>query len=193
MVRCFLGFELACAVRRKFKDVLYIDISGGYIGMVGNLQKRKICMVGEFAVGKTSLTQKFVNNVFSDKYLTTVGVKIDTAVIGDTKLVVWDIAGRDSLSPVNASYLVGAEGIILVADGTRSKTVDQLLGLRDIVTQRVGDVPVLVALNKHDDPAWEVTSHQLMTLHDADLEVFNTSAKAGENVELIFTKLASKL
>jgi len=88
--------------------------------------KKKICMVGDFSVGKTSLTQKFVNNVFSEKYLTTIGVKIDTVEVNETKLIVWDVAGRDSLSPINASYLVGAAGVVLVADGTRPSTVADL-------------------------------------------------------------------
>jgi len=131
--------------------------------------------------------------VFSDKYLTTVGVKIDTAVIDDTKLVVWDIAGRDSLSPVNANYLVGAAGVILVADGTRSSTVDELQELKVVVEKRIGSIPIIVALNKHDDPSWSVTSHQLMTLKDANIEVFNTSAKNGENVETVFKTMVSLL
>ena len=83
-------------------------------------------MVGDFSVGKTSLTQKFVNNVFSEKYLTTIGVKIDTVDVDDVKLVVWDVAGRDSLSPINVSYLVGAAGIVFVADGTREDTLKSL-------------------------------------------------------------------
>ena len=84
--------------------------------------KKKVCVVGDFAVGKTSLTQKFVNNVFSEKYLTTVGVKIDTMEIDQTKLVIWDLAGRDSLSPINLSYLAGASGVIYVADGRNPNT-----------------------------------------------------------------------
>jgi len=105
------------------------------------MDKKKVCMVGDFSVGKTSLTQKFVNNVFSDQYLTTIGVKIDTAIVGDTKLIVWDVAGRDSLSPINVSYLVGAAGIVLVADGTRSETINDLHSIWETVQERIGDVP----------------------------------------------------
>jgi len=96
-------------------------------------------MVGDFSVGKTSLTQKFVNNVFSEKYLTTIGVKIDTVEIDDTKLIIWDVAGRDSLSPINASYLGGAAGVVLVADGTREATVKGLPDIWATVKQRIGD------------------------------------------------------
>lgn len=148
-------------------------------------------MIGEFAVGKTSLTQKFVNNVFSDKYLTTVGVKIDTAFVGDTKLVVWDIAGRDSISPINLNYLVGSAGIILVADGTREETMIGVPGLLQTVEERLGKVPCVLALNKCDDNDWQVSESQLQELQQTGLQIFHTSAKTGENVEDLFSSLAS--
>jgi len=88
--------------------------------------KKKVCLIGDFSVGKTSLVQQYVNQAFSEKYLTTIGVKIDTKLIeledDELKLVLWDVAGRDSLSSINTSYLVGASGIILVLDGTRKET-----------------------------------------------------------------------
>ena len=146
-------------------------------------------MVGEFAVGKTSLTQKFVNNVFSDKYLTTIGVKIDTAIVDDTKLIVWDVAGRDSLSPINSSYLVGAAGIVLVADGTRSETVEQLATLWDTVSDRVGDIPVVVALNKADIPGWNIPDKNRQEFKKRGWMMFDTSAKEAINVAALFHEL----
>lgn len=155
--------------------------------------KRKICMVGDFAVGKTSLTQKFVNNVFSDKYLTTIGVKIDSVVVGDSKLIVWDVAGRDSLSPINANYLVGAAGIVLVCDGTRPSTITALHSLWQTVSDRIGDVPVVVAINKYDDPDWQISEAQHADLAAKNWESFNTSAKTGKNVEDLFSSLVAKI
>ena len=78
-------------------------------------QARKICMLGDFGVGKTSLVARFVRNTFSDSYLTTVGVKVDSKEValanGQTqKLVVWDIAGKSALDALNLSYLRGASG-----------------------------------------------------------------------------------
>ncbi|MFT6408906.1 MAG: small GTP-binding protein [Arenicella sp.] len=113
-------------------------------------------MVGDFSVGKTSLTQKFVNNAFSEKYLTTIGVKIDTALVDETKLIVWDVAGRHSLSPINASYLVGSSGVILVADGTRSNTLSGVVEIWQTVKKRIGSVPVVVAVNKADLDDWQI-------------------------------------
>ena len=150
-------------------------------------------MIGDFAVGKTSLTQKFVNNVFSDKYLTTVGVKIDTMMVNDTKLVVWDIAGRDSLSPINVSYLVGASGLVLVGDGTRPETIVSLQAILKTAESRIGKVPAVVALNKHDAPNWSITEEQKKSYLDPRWEVFNTSAKSGDNVEAMFHSLVEKM
>lgn len=150
-------------------------------------------MVGDFAVGKTSLTQKFVNNVFSDKYLTTIGVKIDTAEIDGTKLIVWDVAGRDSLSPVNVSYLVGAAGVILVADGTRENTIHSLVDIWQMILKRIGRVPVVVALNKHDSEDWDVSEQSLELFDELNWPVYFTSAKEGDNVQQIFENLVSQI
>lgn len=150
-------------------------------------------MVGDFSVGKTSLTQKFVNNVFSDKYLTTIGVKIDTATINDTKLIVWDVAGRDSLSPINASYLVGAAGVVLVADGTRPSTLEGLLENWQTVVDRIGEVPVVVAINKADMDEWSVDELTVLEFKAKGWDVFYTSAKEGEKVAELFNCLESKL
>ena len=150
-------------------------------------------MVGNFAVGKTSLTQKFVNNVFSDKYLTTIGVKIDSIVIDQTKLIIWDIAGRDSLTPINTNYLVGATGIVLVADGTRAGTMAALQSLWHTTENRIGRVPVVVALNKRDHPQWEVSEDQLKLIENNGWTAFETSAKDGSNVQALFAHLASLL
>jgi small GTP-binding protein len=157
------------------------------------MSKKKVCMVGDFSVGKTSLTQKFVNNVFSDKYLTTIGVKIDTATVGDTKLIVWDVAGRDSLSPINASYLVGAAGVVLVGDGTRSSTLEGLSENWQTVVDRIGEVPVVVAINKADMDLWSVDQQIISDFEAKGWDVFNTSAKDGTQVAELFNRLVDKI
>lgn len=155
--------------------------------------KKKICMVGDFSVGKTSLTQKFVNNVFSEKYLTTIGVKIDTAIVNNTKLIVWDVAGRDSLSPINASYLVGANGIVLVCDGTRKSTVRDIKDIWQIVSKRIGNVPVVVALNKADLDDWHIDDQHVNYFKEQGWQTFETSAKDGQNVESLFQALVTEI
>jgi len=149
-------------------------------------------MVGDFAVGKTSLTQKFVNNVFSEKYLTTVGVKIDTVELDETKLVIWDIAGRDSIAPINLNYLIGAAGFVLVADGTRKSTIDSISDILQTVRGILGDSPCVIALNKSDSEDWQVTDKQMRELGDLNLPVIKTSAKDDINIEKLFATLVAQ-
>src|ERR1700737_1110144 len=90
--------------------------------MTVTLQK-KICMLGGFWVGKTSLVKRFVASVFSETYLTTVGVKIDkkTVDLSDriVNLILWDLAGEDDISSLRMSYLRGSAGYVRVPDGAR--------------------------------------------------------------------------
>lgn len=160
--------------------------------------KRKVCLVGDFAVGKTSLAQRYVNEVFSDQYLTTIGVKIDTKeiAIGDQhlKLVIWDVAGRDSLSPLNAAYLVGAAGYIMVVDGTRRETIDYASALMAIVQQKLPEQPFVVLVNKVDlQDKWLFTDNDLKKFESFGWQVRFTSAKSGDQVEDSFRYLAEQL
>lgn len=157
------------------------------------MQKVKICMVGDFAVGKTSLTQRYVNNAFSEKYLTTIGVKIDNVEVNGFKLIIWDVAGRDALSPINASYLSGAAGIVLVADGTRPETITSLKTLAQTVKEKIGSVPTVVAVNKCDDSAWRLTDEQEHELAAMGFKAFTTSARDGRQVPEMFEHLSDAL
>lgn len=157
-------------------------------------KRRKICLVGDFSVGKTSLTQKFVKNVFSEKYLSTVGVKIDTKEINDIKLIIWDMAGRDSLSPINANYLVGAAGIVYVADGTRPETIEVLASMRNLVEQKIGSIPCVLAVNKFDCvDSWQADENQIKNSIGQGVKFFYTSAQNGLNVENLFKALYEEL
>lgn len=157
----------------------------------------KVCLVGDFAVGKTSVVERYVNNQFSERYLTTVGVKIDTKEIelpqhGLTeKLVLWDVAGADRFGPIEFAYLRGAAGYVFVADGTRSLTLDSALALRDQIMNASNARPSVLLLNKCDlVSAWEIDDARVEALHDHFDSVFRTSAKTGDDVETALTRLA---
>jgi len=97
--------------------------------------QKKVCLLGDFGVGKTSLVRRVVKNEFSEKYLTTVGVKMDTKLITvndelAVKLIIWDIAGEGCLKKVAQTYLRGAAGFLLVVDGTRSSTLDCAINMK---------------------------------------------------------------
>lgn len=162
-------------------------------------QKRKVCLVGDFAVGKTSLTRRFVNNVFSDKYLTTVGVKIDTKVVQldeseTAKLVVWDIAGESTVTSINENYMKGLAGYLLVADGTRPATIETAMHLQKRTEELFGPLPFVFLLNKNDlESQWAVSDEHEASLREKGWKVFLTSAKSGAHVETAFSWLAREV
>ncbi len=154
--------------------------------------QKKICMLGGFGVGKTSLVSRFVHSVFSDKYLTTVGVKIEkkSLALGSRQvdLIVWDIHGDDEFQKVRMSYLRGAAGYLLVADGTRRSTLDTALALAESAERTIGRVPFLLLINKADlASSWEIDDLVLARL---GWRIMRTSAKTGAEVEQAFTTLA---
>jgi small GTP-binding protein len=161
--------------------------------------QKKICMLGSFSVGKTSLVARFVSSVFSEKYLTTVGVKIDKKALTvngtDVTLMLWDIYGEDDFQKLRLSYLRGASGYLLVVDGTRSATLDIALSLQQRVTDEVGPLPFVICVNKADLRAeWEIDLAVLQErARTGGWLVLETSAKLGTNVEEAFAALASRM
>ena len=160
--------------------------------------QKKICMIGPSGVGKTSLIAKFVRSMFSDKYLTTVGVKIDKKTVSvdgaEVMLMIWDLEGDDEYQRLQMSYLRGASGYLLVADGTRQITLDQAIEIQGRVVAAVGSVPFLLALNKADlAPQWEIDDSRLDELQARGWKAFKTSAKEGAGVEEAFIELSRQM
>jgi hypothetical protein len=160
--------------------------------------QKKVCLIGAFAVGKTSLVARFVRSVFSDKYLTTVGVKIERKSVSvadhDISLILWDLHGEDEFQKVRSSYMRGSSGIILVADGTRRETLDKAIVLHGEVKAAVGEVPCVLALNKCDlVHAWEVDDTITAGLQSRGWAPISTSAKTGAGVEETFAALVRRM
>lgn len=160
--------------------------------------QKKVCMLGTFAVGKTSLVRRFVESIYSDKYHTTVGVKIDKKLVQlddeELMLILWDIEGTESEHELRKSYLRGAAGYLLVADGTRQDTLYKALALQTRVEETVGAVPFLLLMNKADlTEEWSINERETSALLDKGWEVIQTSAKTGLGVEEAFHTLAKKL
>ncbi|MGH7579250.1 MAG: Rab family GTPase [Gemmatimonadales bacterium] len=155
--------------------------------------QKKVCMVGLFGTGKTSLVQRFVHSMFSERYLTTVGVKIDRKVVeidgANLTLVLWDLAGRDGQEDITTSYLRGAHAILYVADGTRRESCDQLSELRALAREAAGDVPGVLALNKVDLVDRWMLRRQDEEALEGEWDMVRTSAKTGAGVEEVFRKL----
>lgn len=157
--------------------------------------QKKICLLGSFAVGKTSLVARFVHSTFSDKYLTTVGVKVDRKALQvdsvEVNLLLWDIHGEDEFQKVRSSYLRGAAGYFLVLDGTRTETVDTVEYLHDLARSEVGDVPFQILINKSDiQSEWRLQGEHYQRLATLGGTTAETSAKTGAGVETVFDSLA---
>lgn len=160
--------------------------------------QKKICMLGATGVGKTSLVSRFVSSVFSDKYLTTIGVKVDKKPLTvngtEVTLLLWDIYGQDEFQTVRTSYLKGASGYLLVADGTRQLTLDTARELQKTAEGVIGPVPFVLVLNKADLAGdWRVDDKALWKIAEAGWTIVKTSAKTGAGVEDAFSKLAQKV
>jgi small GTP-binding protein len=157
---------------------------------------KKICMLGSIAVGKTSLIRRFVSSIFSDDYLSTVGVKISkknlTVNSQEVTLMLWDLEGHDDYGDINISYLKGASGLLFVVDGTRGNTLSQVLEIRESALKVAGaNTPHLFLMNKNDlRSEWQVSDAVLGALRDKGYEVLEVSAKTGENVEKAFELIA---
>jgi small GTP-binding protein len=159
---------------------------------------KKVCMLGGFSVGKTSLVARFVRSMFSEKYQTTIGVKIDRKTVpvagDDVDMVLWDIYGEDDFQKIRLSYLRGAAGYVLVVDGTRAETLQTALAVHESAVATLGSVPFVLLLNKADlAPRWELDLSVIEGLQQAGWHVVRTSAKTGDGVENAFTWLAGAL
>lgn len=165
--------------------------------MNATLQK-KICMLGAFSVGKTSLVKRFVASVFSETYLTTVGVKVDKKTVSlpsrTVNLILWDLAGEDDVSSLRMSYLRGSAGYVLVADGTRAATLEVARSLHRRVEAEFGSLPFVLLLNKHDlRGEWAVEDEEVEDIRRQGWWVRPTSARTGEGVEDAFGTLAERV
>ena len=169
--------------------------------------KFKICLVGESAVGKTSLINKYVFNMFDDKYITTIGTKHSKKKIKlkhpkddgvtDVSMVIWDIMGQSGfIQLLQDAYFSGAQGIIAVCDNTRKNTLSDLSNWINAVYNITEEIPVVILGNKCDlEDDQEVGLSELRSFASRYEKTvpYLSSAKTGLNVELAFKTLSEKI
>ncbi|MCD8488033.1 MAG: GTP-binding protein [Desertifilum sp.] len=171
-----------------------------------NLISKKICLVGDFGVGKTSLVRRFVEGIFSDRYLSTVGVKIsrktvEIATLEETssanlQLLIWDIEGQTKFKAIAQSYLQGAAGAILVADVTRPETLESLSQHIQLFQAVNPKGAIAIAYNKTDLMDKEHLAFLLKenaVSNPAIIATYSTSAKTGLYVDDLFQVLSSNI
>lgn len=166
--------------------------------------KKKICLVGDASVGKSSLIRRYVVNLYDDYYLTTLGTKVtkkelkvpfDTAdLMVRLDLGIWDIMGQKSLRELlQDAYFGGANGILCICDMTRRVTLDGLDEWIARVRRVAGRVPIVACINKKDLSGRAEFGPAEIEAFTARIgcPYFLTSAKTGENVEAAFQRLGA--
>jgi len=166
---------------------------------------KKVCMLGDPSVGKTSLVRRFVYDVFDDKYIETIGAKVTKKNIRvlhkasshefELRLMIWDIAGHDILKFVKPSYYRDAEGGILVCDVTRRETLENISRWNEALTTITGKIPLILFANKVDlKDSMQVTEEDVKKkAEEIGAYYLFTSAKTGEGVEKGFRGLGLAL
>ena len=162
--------------------------------------QKKICLLGDFGVGKTSLVQRFVEGRFDDKYLSTVGVKISRKTLkrtyGEMNMLVWDVSGSNGFESSGTTYMQGAAGALIVCDLTRRETLIAFENYaRQVRTINPG-IQLAFVCNKADlTHTRDISDIDLLTVLSGlgEKNFFLTSAKTGEQVEDAFSHLADIL
>ncbi|HBB30323.1 MAG TPA: GTP-binding protein [Cyanobacteria bacterium UBA8803] len=160
---------------------------------------KKICLVGDFGVGKTSLIRRFVDRQFSDQYLSTVGVKISRKVVESVnlQLLIWDLEGHTKFKAIAPSYLQGSSGAVIVADISRMETVERLSEHVQLFLSVNPKGAIVIALNKADLSDREKLEYLVQMVQTQELKqvsgLYLTSAKTGAFVDEIFQQLAGKI
>jgi len=165
---------------------------------------KKVVLLGDGGVGKTSLIARYVVNKFDDKYIATIGTKVSRKdiqvvkpnLIINLRMMIWDILGQKEYSKIRSASISGAQGLILVGDLSRMETVKSLedFWLRE-VRNVVGQIPTAIVGNKLD-----LTDSDSMSVAQVEsvgqklgYPTFLCSAKTGENVEALFQSLGDML
>ncbi len=164
--------------------------------------KQKIVLLGDFAVGKTSLINRYVYNIFSEKYIATLGVRVSKKEITiqhngrniGVVILLWDINSEDRFQRVLPQYIMGARGAVIVADVTRPETIDNLKKHVEYFYEHAGQKSIVISYNKIDlvdSSSLERIKSEIKGIPTlSKLENFFTSAKENENIEKVFTRIA---
>jgi len=167
--------------------------------------EKKVLLIGEASVGKTSLVRRFVIDRFDDRYIVTIGTKVSRKVMDfeypgegvavSLMMSVWDVIGQRSAERVHEMYFKGAEAFILVCDGTRRETFEAVGDWAFRARRVAGPVPGVLACNKADlKAAFKVTDAEVRAkAQGLGLAPLFTSAKTGENVEEAFRQIGEGL
>lgn len=154
---------------------------------------KKIVLLGQFGVGKTSLVRRFMTNEFSQDYKTTLGVQIKKKELilpsGNTlSMIIWDLEGFSSVSKTRSSYLLGSNGFIYIFDVTRPVTYSNLDEEIDFIVKKYPNVVLKIIGNKSDEKN-PITIQKYLKSKNINVHSY-VSAKTGEGVSRLFNDIA---
>ncbi|MBX2828169.1 MAG: GTP-binding protein [Flavobacteriaceae bacterium] len=157
---------------------------------------KKIVLLGQFGVGKTSIARRYMLDVFDQDYVPTLGVQIRKKVIElpsgrKLSMIIWDLEGFSSVSRTRSSYLLGSHAFVYVFDTTRPYTYEGIEKDIEFIKNRYPNVQLEVIGNKIDlDEANDIRS----IMKERNIAVTGyVSAKSGEGIQELFTRLTKKL
>ncbi|MCX7860317.1 MAG: GTP-binding protein [Chloroflexus sp.] len=159
----------------------------------------KICLLGEFSVGKTSLIRRFVEGIFDERYLSTLGVKISRHTLQvdhiNMDLIIWDTTGGERFDQIVQNYYRGAAGALLVCDLTRPDTLPVLSEYAAAFHRASPATPLVIAANKVDLTTQRRIADEEIAALAASLSAdwLCTSARTGEGVSEAFQTLGRRI
>jgi len=151
----------------------------------------KIVVIGDFGVGKTSLIRRFVDNSFSEDYLSSIGVTMSRKQLvtqngTESTMMIWDTEGQTEHKSIFKHYLNGAKAFIIVADLSRDATIKSIESHVELCQEVVPNIPICIALNKSDIESACYSIDALKKLAPNILNIYKTSAKLGDTINEIF-------
>jgi len=170
--------------------------------MTMNEGKYKVVLLGDGAVGKTSLVKRFVTSEYDEKYLKTLGANVYKKSIktsGGSRAIlatlqIWDVMGQESFKNVVKSSLKGANGAMLVCDLTRKETILSLVDWVKMVLDNTEDVSLVFLANKSDLKDIQFGYNIVKKVADSFYSPFYlTSAKTGDGVNESFKMLTNQI
>ena len=160
----------------------------------------KLLLIGDSCVGKSSLLHRFADDIYTDSYISTIGVdfKIKTMMVHEkmVKLQIWDTAGQERFRTITSSYYRGAQGIIVVYDITDTESFNNVkVWLSEIDRYASENVDKLLVGNKSDlESARQVTKKIAQEFAETlNVNCIETSAKEGSNVDDAFRTMAATI
>lgn len=159
----------------------------------------KVVVIGDPAVGKTSLSMRYADSSFQYEYIKTIGSNFFLRDIWvnswQTRLLIWDLAGDEFFGQIRSIFYQGSFGALLVFDVTRESTFEHMEGwLAELRANIDWEIPIVLAANKIDCDNWEMDEAVIQEYaRNSNFSLYMTSAKNDQNVTDAFNRLATEI